>query len=408
MKMLERQAVYFYSCLQDYEAFQTVINSDRTVVGDFITQTIKGLNDSNSGSTVSSLQSYVKIAPLESSIALSHLGKFDNWLLASSEKENMDLRTEFNASITEKIVHVLKDGIFDNITSLLELQLLETGWSNLLLSANDWVKLISNNLPSFRKVPPETKHWARLTTHFDNMIRNSPSPTNTTVVQQLGFIALHAAKVARRQGNNVLAEKLTTIASEIPTTKYPAIYEQSKLLFIKADYSQAMQKANEVLTYVASVPDFDELKSKTYLKIARYLKNCPDSEVDNLLCELSPKLVHMDATRFESSAEVSIKFSLEKSIENNTMDGRPWFEYATYYYKQSWRILDDMLRENPTVQAVVWATDEIEKALVNNNSDTDVSQKRKVIIYSPFFLLLITSFCLVNIWSFLEIYITCG
>lgn len=357
--MLDRQAVYFYSCLQDYESLQKVIDTDKNVIDDFIYESLRSFNSESNEVSESEMQSFVKSTPLESCIALSQLDKFNDWLVTSK------MQTTFTNSVKERILQVLKDGIFENMSCLLELQLLETDWRNLLLSSNDWVRMNSNNLPNFHKVPPETKHWARLTTYFGKMIRDNDA---TSGLQNLGLIALHSAKVARRQGNNLLAEKLTTISSEIPTTKYPALYEQTKVLFLKSDYTQAMQKANEVLTYVTSVPDFEELKSKTFLKIARYLKSCPDREVSNLLGQLDPGLVRMQETHLESSVEVSINYALEKSIENNTIDGRPWFEYATHYYKSSWRILDDMLKPNPSVQAVIWATEKMEKVL--KSSDT--------------------------------------
>lgn len=384
LEMLDRQAFYFYSCLQDYESLQKALEADRNLLDDFICESLKTFNGESAHGAMEQLQSYVKNAPLESCIALARSEKFNDWLTLSSGRT--ELQASFNASVSERIFQVLKDGIFDNMSCLLELQLLQSDWKNLLLSSNDWMKLFLNHMPNFQKAQPETKHWARLTTHFDKAMRQNNANNDSVALRNYGYIALHSAKVARRQGNNLVAERLTTLSSEIPTTKYFALYEQTKVLFLKSDYTQAMQKANQVLTYVTSVSGFDDLKSKTYLKIARYLKNCPDSEVNNLLGELNPGLVSMEGTSLESSVEVSINFALEKSIENNTIDGRPWFEYSTHYYKQGWRILDDMLKETPSVQAILWASSKIEEVLANNMI-SDVLQTRKV-TRGPFFFLI--------------------
>jgi hypothetical protein len=380
LRMLDRQVVHFYTCLEDYDALQNLIDSGSTVIDDFICESLRSFNlgnvmVENQKQDVSSTQTFVKNAPLESCLELARLDKFRNWAARSSTEDISD-------ALTERILQVLKDGIFTNISSLLELQLLQSDWVNLTASAKDWLHITSGNIPNFHHLPPETKHWARLSTYFQSLYTQNQGHHDPHVTRCLGYIQLHSAKVARRQNNIALADALIERAALIPDTQYMAMYERAKVLFLQSNYKQAMKTVNDVLIYTSSASGYEELKSKTYLKIARYLKTSPDEEVAGLLKTLDPNLIEMKATDLQSSVEVTIDFALKKSIENNTGDGRPWFEYATHHYKQGWRILDELLKSESSVCVVSWATEKIESLIENADPTVDKEQVQKVNMYS--------------------------
>lgn len=324
------------------------------------------------------MQIFVKNAPLESCLELARLDRFRNWMV-SSNSESSRINSGITTRLTEKILQVLKDGIFSNISSLLELQLLQSDWDNLISSAKDWLDITSGNIPNFHNLPPETKHWTRLSAYFERLYTLNGAENRADVTQCLGFIQLHSAKVARRQANFALAEKLIEKAVLIPDTKYLALYERTKVLFTQSNYTEAMKMINEVLVHTSSVSKYQELKGKAYLKIARYLKNSPSNEVSSLLKILDPSLIEMSATQEQSSVENSIDFAFAKAIENNKEDGRPWFEYATHYYKQGWRILDEVLRSDSSMTIVLWARERIGDIL-NADPSVDKKQIEKVLL----------------------------
>jgi hypothetical protein len=376
LRMLDRQVIRFYTCLEDYNALQSSIDSGSTAIDDFICESLRSFNQDSETvedpkENVSSAETFVKNAPLESCLALARLDKFRNWIAASSTEDISD-------TLTERILQVLKDGIFTNISSLLELQLLQSDWINLTASAKDWLHITSGNIPNFHHLPPETKHWARLSTYFESLYIQNQGHDDPDITRCQGFIQLHSAKVARRQNNIALAETLLERAILIPNTQYKAMYEQAKVLFLQSNYKQAMKTVSDVLLFTTSVPGYEELKSKTYLMVARYLKTSPDEEVAGLLETLNPNLMEMNATDLQSSVEVTIDFALKKSIENNTGDGRPWFEYATHHYKQGWRILDELLRPESSVSVVSWATEKIESFVEIADPTVDKGQVQAV------------------------------
>ncbi|KAI8090817.1 hypothetical protein BDF21DRAFT_412239 [Thamnidium elegans] len=386
LDMLDRQVVHFYTCLEDYDALQRTLESDSTVIDDFICDSLRSFNSGNGGFeqersvAMSNIQTFVKSAPLESCLELARLDRFRNWIASANDNNTDTLSHDITIRLTERILQVLKQGIFTNISSLLELQLLQSDWNSLISSAKDWLAMTSGNIPNFHSLPPETKHWARLSTYFERLFNTNEPGDIKDVTKCLGFIQLHSAKVARRQGNFELAQKLINKAALIPETKYLALYERTKVLFKQSNYTQAMETINEVLVHTSSAPEYEELKSKVYLKVARYLKNSPVSEVPTLLKKLDPKLMIMSPTVLQSSVENSVDFALDKSIENNTEDGRPWFEYATHYYKQGWHILDELLRPDSSMPIIVWASKKIQCALEHSDESIDKKHIEKTIL----------------------------
>ncbi|RCH98888.1 Serine/threonine-protein kinase smg1 [Rhizopus azygosporus] len=376
--MLNRQAIDFYTCLEDYDSISALLASDPMVADDYICQSLCAFNSGENivkdqQKAFYDMQEYVKTAPLETCIELSRLDTFRHWLIP-----NLDQNDEITMRLTGKMLNAVKGGISSNITNLMELQLLYTGWEHLVASARDWYKLETENTtcPVY-----ETKRWAHLSTFFESLYNlNEGEHANPTVTQYLGSIQLHTAKIARKYNNISLAEKLIEKAAQFPSTKYNALYERAKIQFNQFEYAQAMDTLNGILSHIVSAPEHKELKSKTYRNIARYLKSSPEDKVSGLLGKLNSNLVKRTATELQSSVEASIDYALEKSIETDTVDGRPWFEYATHHYKQGWRILDELTHSESTMTIVVWAKNQIQANLQSADQTVDAKQTEQMII----------------------------
>ena len=378
LEMLDRQVIHFYACLEDYDALQETVDSGSIAINGFICDSLRSFNSGNSGfeaertALMSNMEIFVKTAPLDSCLELARLDRFRQWATLSNDSNKLP------NCITERILQVLKDGIFSNISSLLELQLLQSDWSDLVASAKDWLSITAGNLPNSHNVPPETKHWARLSTHFERLYTLNESEKQIDLTQCLGFIQLHSAKVARKQGNFALVERLIEKAVLVPDTKYLALYERTKVLFAQSNYTDAMKTINQVLFHTSSTSKYQELNGKAYLKIARYLKSVPANEGEALLKSLDSDLMETATTALQSSVENAIDFALEKATENNKEDGRPWFDYATHYYKQGWRILDEVLRSDSTMTSILWAREKMDTILSTDASIDDKKQVEKV------------------------------
>ncbi|KAI8353363.1 hypothetical protein BD560DRAFT_357697 [Blakeslea trispora] len=378
LSMLTQYAIQFYTCLEDYDALQRIIDSGYTVIDDFICDSLRSFDYQNNASRqpivpAAELDGFLKTAPLASCLQLAHLDQFRSMI---AEEASMD------SYLSERILQTLKENVSTNIPSLLELELLETNWYDLMASAKSWLDLnTKENRHTY--VPLNTKLWARLSAHFEYMC--GPFSMDDEASSLLSSIQLHSAKIARRQGNIQLAQTLTNKAIRHPKTKYLAFYEQTKTSFLQSRYADAMRTASDILVQLNEVKGSEELKSKTYLKIARYLKNCPDDEVDGLVSQLDSKIIKMGSNELHSSVELCINDALEKSIENNTGDGRPWFEYATHFYKQGWRILDELLKPDSTMSIVTWASNKLHDAL--SSSDNEVVDLKSLfnlfLKYSP-------------------------
>ncbi|CEG68582.1 hypothetical protein RMATCC62417_04816 [Rhizopus microsporus] len=376
--MLNRQAIDFYTCLEDYDSISALLASDPMVADDYICQSLCAFNSGENivkdqQKAFYDMQEYVKTAPLETCIELSRLDTFRHWLIP-----NLDQNDEITMRLTGKMLNAVKGGISSNITNLMELQLLYTGWEHLVASARDWYKLETENTTC---LVYETKRWAHLSTFFESLYNlNEGEHANPTVTQYLGSIQLHTAKIARKYNNISLAEKLIEKAAQFPSTKYNALYERAKIQFNQFEYTQAMDTLNGILSHIVSAPEHKELKSKTYRNIARYLKSSPEDKVSDLLGKLNSNLVKRTATELQSSVEASIDYALEKSIETDTVDGRPWFEYATHHYKQGWRILDELTHSESTMTIVVWAKNQIQANLQSTDQTVDAKQTEQMII----------------------------
>ncbi|KAI9280466.1 hypothetical protein BY458DRAFT_584368 [Sporodiniella umbellata] len=373
VRMLSSQAVSFYACMEDYSAIQNILVSTAKGEDDLLYQSLRDFNSNertvkDQMKTFQDLQQFASTASLDTCTNLSRLNNLRNYLVPDLQRNQ-----EITAEIQSRLKSSLKDNTSYHTNHLLELQLLDTDWSRLLANAQDWSYLQADTRSNTFS---DTKHWARLNTHFDSLY-NLNDNANPVVASTLSSIQIHTAKVARRQGNIRLAESLIEKAILLPEAKYKAYYERSKILFKHSDYSQAMGSLNSIVLHVAS--EDKELGSKAYRSIARYLQTCPEDQASDLFKKLDASFIQHKATTMQSSVETCIDYALEKSIETNTTDGRPWFEYATHNYKQAWRILEEMVRPESTMTVILWAKKHIQMNLLDIDNDIDREKVEKAL-----------------------------
>ncbi|KAI8979953.1 hypothetical protein BDB01DRAFT_798216 [Pilobolus umbonatus] len=375
--MLNRQAIDFFSSLANYKDMETLLNYNESAVNKFIAENLKAVNDENfPQDRVNELFKFhdiISSAPIESCLQIARL---DNSQITASHTLKMD--SIITNELCSRLTGVLKDGIYKNIPTLIELQLLQADWDDLLASANDWISISYNN-PQGR-LPHESKEWARLSNYFEFLKVNNVYEQSKEASKSLGNILLHCAKIARREGNMMLAEKFITKSLAINEPKYTSLYEKSKLLFAQSNYKQSMDLLSEVIVNVAAVPGFEKLESNAYLKVARYLKNCPENEIALLLRKLRDGVIQAEGTELQSVLEVSIEYVLQKSIDTNSMDGRPWYEYASHQYKQGWRILEELTKSESNMTIVSWISKRIRDNLKDLDSISDKASTERAIL----------------------------
>ncbi|KAI8877781.1 hypothetical protein K501DRAFT_229661 [Backusella circina FSU 941] len=374
--MLDRQAIDYYSCLDNYEHLDQLLSEpDSNVYDKYIINTLKAFNSDtilDQESIAQELGKFVKHAPLESCLALSRLDQFHQY-----KQDNEDIE----AVLVDRMMHVLKTDIFKNRQSLLELQLYDSSWETNFASVKCWTQLPPRNVLTVHDLSSETKHWARLSNKFESLYHANGGDTQLDAYRASGQMLLHASKVARRQENIALAESFIEKAVENPYSKYAALYERAKILFAKNDFYGAINTINTVLVNVTSMRGYDTLKSKSYLKVARYLKGCPEADAATIANNLDKILFPVPKENLQSYAEVCVDYALVKSIEKNLTDGRPWFEYAAHNYKQGWKILDEVLRTESSVSIVIWAKSTISEYLSElDRSTVDVQQLEKSVM----------------------------
>jgi hypothetical protein len=377
--MLDRQVIDFYSCLESNQELDKLLSEpDSNVYDEYILSTLKAFNSDKAldrESIAQDLGKFVKHAPLEPCLVLSRLDQFQQYI------QNDDSNESIGSVLIDRMMQVLKTDIFKNRQSLLELELYDSSWDTNFESVKCWSQLPPRNILTLHDLPSETKHWARLSNNFEKLYHENGGNNQLDAYRLSGHVVLHASKVARRQENISLAESFIEKAVDNPYSKYAALYERAKILFAKNDFFGAINTLNTVLVNVTSMRGYDTLKSKSYLKVARYLKGCPEADAVNVANGLDKTLFPVPKENLQSYAEACVDYALVKSIEKNLTDGRPWFEYAAHNYKQGWKILDEVLRTEPTISIVIWAKSNVLdhlKQLDTSILTVDIHQLEKV------------------------------
>ncbi|KAI8144500.1 hypothetical protein BJV82DRAFT_537101 [Fennellomyces sp. T-0311] len=357
MDMLDNQALDFYTCIEDYDALKRLYDANGSMFSKILSRELIVFADSEDPSQVqptcdlSDFYSSLRDLGVTECMQLGRLMRFRDWLSGDDQSEH--IQVEINRLLSDRARLSLEGGVFSERTSMIETQLLQPYRLSTLNSINDYFPSLSNSVNTGKNVL-ETAHWGRLSNYVERM---------ATTNDELGAVRLHAARVARKQGNLRIASSWLERVSSGNDRRFHALYEKAKVLLLTQDTSSqlaAMETLNSIITGMETKDDGDKkLYSKACLEVARLLKTTYGDNDNPLLAKLDPEFIKADGidsvSNLQSSAEIAIDIILKKSVENASLFRKPWFEYATYHYKQGWRILDDLPRSEPGMPIVLWA-----------------------------------------------------
>lgn len=324
-------------------------------------------------------------ANIEDSLRLSRLVKFRDWL-ADNDKAQDDTGEEIVTLIAKQARAALRRDILDKKANMLEIQLAESPPWKLRKDAEVWAAKSASHKLDLKtcRYTSQTKYWSRVLSATEHLARDTRIEDFNTVVAD---IRLHAAKISHLCGNLRIAERWLDEASRVAVTRHDAMYERARVMLSrnsKSPREDAMRLFRQILDEMEVTRETDGvLRSKIYLEMAKMLKGALDeSEEEAILLsslDRSFSTVNNPTDRLIHETETTVDDYFEKSVLNAEQYGRPWFEYATYNYKQGWRLLDDIRRSKPSTSVAIWARSEIHAIIETQcKSEADSSEKEKV------------------------------
>lgn len=330
-------------------------------------------NDAEPTCSLEDLYSSMQTLNVTDSLQLGRLVNFQNWL-SNNEHHAADTKAKIDQLLTSRAKLSL-EGPLPAKCSILEMELAQR--KSILQDMNNYIQLAPHIKPAYDI--QATKAWGLICTYLGR----SDAVDDTT-----SAIHLYAARAARKQHNLDIAQKWLTSISDVGDTNYEILYENVKVLLLKHESQanvEAMGQLNRLIINLESTNDYEKqpLYSKACLAAANLLKDESDSgrDVELLVNQIDATLTtpstdiddHMQ--RIQSPSDEVIHTMLNKSINDATTYSKPWFVYATHFYKQGWRILDDLVRGDATVPIVSWAKNQFRQLMPN---DENIVQTEKV------------------------------
>ncbi|KAG2222777.1 hypothetical protein INT45_013141, partial [Circinella minor] len=384
MDMLDNEALDLYTCIEDYTSLKQLYDANGSLFTNIFTRELMMFADNDNSEEIQPTcdlnDFYSSLCDLNitESIQLGRLLRFRDWL---GQGKPMDhIQAEIDHTLSDRVRLSLEENVLSQRSSMIEMQLLQSSPRKISNSINDYAVLVEKSSSTGTKNILETVHWGRLCNYIEytcDTFLGKDDADYSTRNNDLAFIRLRAARVARRQGNLKIANSwLESISSTVSYQQFPVLYEKAKVLLLQPDsMSQltAMETLNEIIVGMEEgVGDAftKKLHSKACLEAARLLKNSYNDNGDTetlLLDKLDPTLVNaegMDSMyKLQSPVEIAIDTLLKKSVKVSKLIRKPWFEYATYHYKQGWRILDELTRNEPSIPIVLWARQQLRDIL---------------------------------------------
>ncbi|KAI8377636.1 uncharacterized protein BYT42DRAFT_614302 [Radiomyces spectabilis] len=371
IKMLNAETLRFYASLEDYEQIEKLCGDNTSMFSDAVFKSLmefshqqEQLQTNHSDFTLGDLQSYIDNTSIESSLDIASLERYRHWLgmTNSSTTTNEDI----NDFLAQRLWLTLSQDVLSDRCKILEYQLQQTTTEKLLFQAQDWVHF-SHHAPSIASLP-ETKIWNRLTNCFRNNLNDMDL---TYAAPYLKEIQLHVAKVARKQGNIATAERWLDSVAKTDSEAMDTLYERSKLLLAQSHYSAAVDTFHTILQSTESSPEYAVLQSKVCVKIAKLLDNAPENDT----ISLTEHLMNLSSTdtpsanQLYSPVEQAIDSAFEKAVEKSSSSADVWFEYATHHYKEGWRMLNELSREESQLAAILWVRNHLRAALESEEAN---------------------------------------
>ncbi|KAI9017989.1 hypothetical protein CLU79DRAFT_837480 [Phycomyces nitens] len=375
LKMLDIKLVDFYTCLEDYESIRYLSPSNVHIFGEKASKELEaftyGQPQRVKNSDSLDFAVYFKVAPLGACLQLARLNQFRQWL---SITEEPGWNNQISSILSQRIAYSLRENIFSDQTSLLELQLQQTSWKVLYDNAEDWRTYAKYHVPYQRHRASDTKYWARLATYFTKVVNQCPKEITEKANRCLVDVLLNAARVSRKQANITTANHWIEKCLEIDSNSKTTLYERTKILLAQSNVPEAI-KTLRLICGNSSTEDVPQLlESKAYLMVAKLLKNASEENAAKLLGDYDPQSIASNALELQSPVELAIETAFEKSTAVASCCDGPWFEYATHNYKQGWRILDEISRDNSSMSVAIWAHQKLNNVLVSkDNQVSDAS-----------------------------------
>ncbi|KAF7726030.1 Serine/threonine-protein kinase smg1 [Apophysomyces ossiformis] len=365
LTILDAQVTDFYTSLDDYDALRRLQESGLFLFTELVTQDfISSAFAQGSGSEKDNLpnvdaRNRTATRSLEGLNQLSR--QFTNGLLDVGISETL---------LSSELIVSLKNNLSANRSSLLDIQLRRMTPETVVAEAKDWFGFIEGG-SSPTSYQPETRLWGKIVAVLQKHWAD-PAGEDT---HYYGKVYLAASKIARKQGNISTASNWLKQAAKFKDVTYDVLYQQAKLQLCQLNYGEAIKNLSDVLVEINTLHGFDKLQSQSYIKVARLLKAASNETAAALLAKFESKLIESKPRNMLSPVESAIDGALEKAVEKSTTCGKPWFEYATHQYKQGWRLLEEIIREDSTMTITLWARNKIKSVIENQEVDQPKLEK---------------------------------
>lgn len=366
-----KKALDYFCNLQDYGSIDHLRKTNKRLLDNFADEVLSTRPSCDQWDHVqppdevcSRLAPKLTDTPVQNALQSGRLSQLWQWLQSSGA-------TTFDDIFDSKARMAMEIYPSDNRDTMIQLQLASASYDDIEDYLAAWTSEAAHAKPDGN---PETKLWGQLL-----------SRAHHVPLQKTANAHIHAARVARKQNNTSIASSWLHRAAHDPDLRYDCMYEQSKLLLGKPGEHHALQ-AMEILNSIIVELDSQgrRLQSKACFSAAKLLKAVStgehDGNVQALLAKLDPlPLGERSDTKtqahLQSSVEKAIDSLLQRSIGMGVVECKPWFEYATYHYKQGWRIVDELLHEKSTMPVIQWAREQISAAVNDVSGGSDIPKR---------------------------------
>ncbi|KAI7882592.1 hypothetical protein K492DRAFT_235954 [Lichtheimia hyalospora FSU 10163] len=379
LNMLDIQALDYYTYIEDYDAIKRVYDSNGSMFSKILSRELIMFashdidNDTDEPTcSLDDLYSSMQTLNVTESLQLGRLVKFQNWL-SNNEHHAADIKAKMDQLLTSR-AQLSLEGPLPTKCSMLEMELAQR--KSILQDMTNYIQQAPHIRPAYDI--QATKAWGLVC----NYLARSDAGDDS-----ISAIHLYAARAARKQQNLEIAQKWLSSISNIGDTNYEILYESVKVLLLKHESQaniEAMAQLNKLISNLEATNDYEKqpLYSKACLTAANLLKDESDSgrDVELLVNQIDSTLTTSvngddnNIQRIQSPSDALIHTMLNKSINDATTYSKPWFMYATHFYKQGWRILDDLVRGDANVPIVTWAKSQFRQLMPN---DENIAQTEK-------------------------------
>lgn len=334
-------------------------------------------HDAEPTCSLEDLYSSMRTLNVTDSLQLGRLVNFQNWLSSNNEHHVADTKAKIDQLLTSRAKLSL-EGPLPAKCSILEMELAQH--KSILQDLNNYIQQAPHIKPAYDI--QATKAWGLICSYLGR---------SNAVDDTISAIHLYAARAARKQHNLDIAHKWLSSISNVGDTNYEILYENVKVLLLRHESQanvEAMGQLNKLIINLESTTNDCEkqpLYSKACLAAAKLLKDESDSgrDVELLVNQIDSSLTTTPSTdidnsiqRIQSPSDEIIHTMLNKSINDATTYSKPWFVYATHFYKQGWRILDDLARGDASVPIVSWAKNQFRQLMPNDENNVQTEKVR--------------------------------